>query len=538
MLDGGKILIVDDEPANVRLLEKMLAKAGHAHVRAVTDSREAIEVFEQFAPDLVLLDLHMPYLDGFALLAQLKAAIPDGTFLPLLVLTADITQMTKLRALSSGAHDFLNKPFDQAEVLQRVGNLMRTRQLQLQVLQQNQDLEQTVSERTAELVAALQQIEQTQQQIVQQERLHAFGTMASGVSHDFNNALAVIIGFGELGLLACERGRPTSEIAPHLRTIVTAAADGAKMVTRLREFYRPGGRDEPRTAINLNALIQQAVEITKPRWQTQAISAGVRIQIVTELADISPIVAADAAELREAFTNLIFNAVDAMPGGGTITLRTKSASDRAIIEISDTGSGMSEEVRQRCLEPFFTTKGEKGTGLGLAMVYGIIERHGGTMAVESVLGEGTTFIFTLPAHVGMEAAAASESAEIARSLHILVADDQPILCEILVEYLRNDSHTVECAVNGREALDKFRAGHFDLVITDQAMPEMTGTELAHAVRELSPRTPILLLTGFGDNSAEGIGAEGNSAIDQTLGKPVSPIDLRHAIVRAIGGSTC
>jgi CheY-like chemotaxis protein len=248
--------------------------------------------------------------------------------------------------------------------------------------------------------------------------------------------------------------------------------------------------------------------------------------VKTELADI-PAVAADAAELREGLTNLIFNAVDAMPDGGTITIRSAEENENVSIKMSDTGTGMSEEVRRRCLEPFFTTKGELGTGLGLAMVYGIVDRHGGTLDVRSIEGQGTTFIVSLPKHTATQPVAQTDPTAVARPLRVLVADDQPLLCEILAEYLTNDCHRVVTAKDGREALEKFSEGEFDLVITDQVMPEMTGDQLAGAIKTQSPSTPVVLVTGFGQALGNGVG----QVTDCVLNKPVSVIDLRHALVR-------
>ena len=519
MAEEPKILIVDDEPTNVLLLERILAKTSSFRLAQTTDSREVLKLVEQFEPDLILLDLHMPYLDGFAILEQLRARTPPEIFLPILVLTADITPQAKLpRALASGASDFLTKPFDKSEVLLRVGNLMRTRRLQQQVHAHNETLEIMVQSRTAELQQAMNKLQDTQQQVVQQERLHALGMMASGVAHDFNNALSIILGFGEIVLQECLRIPEARGLESHMQTIVTAAMDGAEMVTRLREFYRPDSGDGQKLAIDLNALIEQAINLTQPRWKTQAQSQGRIIEMITEFGEIPP-VAGDAAELREALTNLIFNGVDAMPQGGGITLRTRREADGITLEVSDTGTGMTEETRRRCLEPFFSTKGERGTGLGLAMVYGIVERHGATLDIRSEMGKGTTFAIHLPSHAIGGSQIEPAEGEMERLLNVLVVDDQPVLCDIFTEYLRHDWHNVETANNGAEALEKFQAGSFDLVITDLTMPGMTGEQLATAIREISPSIPIILLTGFSDYRCGRNGHE--SAITEVISKPIS-----------------
>jgi signal transduction histidine kinase/ActR/RegA family two-component response regulator len=391
---------------------------------------------------------------------------------------------------------------------------------------QSDKLERTVQDRTRQLQHALKQLKETQQQVLQRERLHALGTMASGVTHDFNNALSVIIGFGEMALQECEQKAEGNSVERFVRPMVVAALDGAKVVTRLREFYRPGGHEEPRAAVDLNKLVEQAVIITQPKWKSQRLREGVKIEIKAELAAVPP-AAGDAAELREALANLIFNAVDAMPRGGTVTLRTFGEEDRVIIEVGDTGMGMSKDVQKQCLDPFFTTKGEQGTGLGLAMVYGIVERHRGTLKIDSEEGRGTTFIISLPQYQRVDEVVEDGPAHVTSPLRVLIADDQPLLCEILAEYLKNDCHTVVAANDGKEAFEKFKREKFDLVITDQAMPEMSGNQLARAIKKRSPSTPVILLTGFGE-----AGGDGTNVIDQVLSKPVSLIDLRHALLRA------
>ena len=528
LMDHAKILIVDDEPANVQLLEQVLEEAGYTRLRTTTQAREVEGLLSEFDPDIILLDLQMPGLDGFAILARLKEILPLKAFLPILVLTANVSAETKLRALASGAHDFLTKPFDHAEVVQRVGNLLQTRRLHLQLEAQNETLEHLVVDRTIKLEKALKRLQDTQQQIVQQERLHAFGTMASGVTHDFNNALSVILGYGEIALKQAE-AEGDAGMQRCLRPIITAARDGAHMVTRLREFYRPSG-EEPRAAVDLNALVRQAITITQPKWKSQSLGKGLKLTVETELGDIPP-VSGEPAELREALTNLIFNAVDALPAGGVITIRTSRHRDGVALEVADAGTGMTEEVRRHCLEPFFTTKGDRGTGMGLAMVYGIIDRHGGKMHIESAVDRGTTFSFTLPLHVAGPETAPPAPPAAGRPLSILVADHQPTLCEIVDEYLTRDCHIVETATNGRDAFERFQRGRFDLVITGQAMPEMTGEQLASEIKNISPQTPVILLTGFGESRN---GNAHHQAIDHVLSKPVSSIDLRQAVVRLLG----
>lgn len=522
-----RILIVDDEPVNVALLEDLLQISDYQNLRSTTDPRQVVKLCAEFRPDLILLDLNMPFIDGFGVLAQLDDVIPPTDCLPVLVLTADINMESKRRALSLGATDFLTKPFDHIEVLLRITNLLRIRYQHLQLVDQTALLEAAVKERTAELSTTLDRLRNAQETMIQHERLSALGGMTAGIAHDFNNVLSLILGYSEMLMRSLRQpgGAATADML--LGTIITAAQDAAKMFGRLREFHRPADKGEPKAPTDLNKLVEQAVDLTKPRWHGQAMGEGATIGVEADLAEGLPTLMGEAAELREMLTNLIFNAVDAMPRGGVITMRTRLADGQIQLSVTDTGAGMTEETRRRCLEPFFTTKGQKGTGLGLAMVYGIVQRHGGTIQLESQLGVGTTFAFTFPPGTSevcapkVEAAAAREG-----PLRILVVDDQTVLCDILHDYLADENYTVEVAYDGREALEKFRGGAFDLVITDKAMPQMNGDELALNVKKIAPRTLVILLTGYGSDSLEP-----PANIDLVVDKPVSRDALREAVAR-------
>ena len=528
-LSRAKILIVDDEPSNVRLLERILEISGCTNVLGTTDSREALSQYFEFAPDIVLLDLNMPHFDGFAIMQQLKAAVSAEDYLPILVLTADITADTKRRALANGAKDFATKPLDHNEIILRIRNLLETRFLHREMQRQNSLLEDQVRERTMRLEEALNDLRSTQEQIVKQERLRALGMMAGGVAHDFNNALTMMLGYGELLLPWLQQhGSPREQT--YLNHIVSAAQDATHVVSRLRDFYRPAENNEIRVPVDLNEIATQVVSLTAPKWKGRSLAEGVQIEVRTELRETPP-VAANAAELREVLTNLIFNAVDAMPEGGLVTIGTMPMADGVALIVSDTGMGMSDSERERCLEPFFTTKGEGGTGLGLAVVYGIIQRHGGTIEIASEKGVGTTFAIHLPATVAGESADAPIVERLDRTLRVLIVDDQDIICELIAEHLSSDGHSTASAGHGHRALELFRDGQFDLVITDQSMPMMNGIQLGAAIKSLSPATPVVLLTGFGD---EMLALGGRPpGIDLVLGKPVSQADLRRAVFQAM-----
>jgi PAS domain S-box-containing protein len=381
--------------------------------------------------------------------------------------------------------------------------------------------------------AARADLLQAQSRLIQQERLRALGEMASGIAHDFNNALAPMLGYSELLLDRPALLDDRETLTEYLQLINTGAHDAARVVSRLREFYRARDPHEHFEPVQLNALVEQAVDLTRPRWSDQAQATGAQIRVETRLHG-DPTIAGDAAELREALTNLIFNAADALSEGGTITLTTREQGEQVLLSVSDTGPGMSAEVRQRCLEPFFTTKGERGTGLGLAMVYGIIQRHGGTLEIDSAPGQGTTIRIGFPAGTEHGAASVAEVASApSRSLHVLVADDDDQVRAVTVAYLESDGHRVETAADGVAALAQFLRSHFDLVLTDRAMPAMGGDQLAMTIKRLSPTTPVIMMTGFGD-LMEG---ERPPGVDALVSKPATPEMLRRTIADVLAGAT-
>ena len=398
-----------------------------------------------------------------------------------------------------------------------VENLTRRKQAEEDLRQTNRELEK-----------ALNELRATQKQIIQQERLSAIGQMASGIAHDFNNTLTPILGFSELLLESDTLLDDKNEARRCLEMLRTSAKDAASVVARLREFYRPADTDEEFPMVDLAKIIHQAVELTEPKWRSQTQAKGLTVDVMVEMRE-APFVAGEESALREVLTNLIFNAVDAMPQGGSITLIAEIEGNDAVIRIRDTGTGMTETVRQRCLEPFFSTKGEHGTGLGLSMVYGIIERHRGKLEIESAVGHGTTFIIRIPLaeNSSLPATEVSGQGATKSTLKVLIVDDEPSVLEVVSGYLRCDGHTVATATNGREALESFRQDQFDLVVLDRVMPEMSGDQTASIIKKVNQHIPVIMLTGFG-TMIEATGSQ-PAGVDVVLTKPVTLATLRETI---------
>ncbi|HTA45235.1 MAG TPA: ATP-binding protein [Bryobacteraceae bacterium] len=387
------------------------------------------------------------------------------------------------------------------------------------------------------LQQAYEDLRQSQHTALQQERLRALGQMASGIAHDINNALSPVSLYTEW-LLEAEANL-SDRARQYLTTIQRAIGDVAQTVARMREFYRQREPQLTLTPVALGPLVRQVLDLTRARWSDMPQQRGITIRVRTDLAEPLPLIAGVESEIREALTNLIFNALDAMPDGGTLTLRTEAAEGaeggggHVELEVQDSGIGMDEDTRRRCLEPFFTTKGERGTGLGLAMVYGVVQRQNAQLEIDSAPGIGTTVRLTFPSLVKSTSPVHPDAAErVPARMRILVVDDDPLLINSLRDTLESDGHVVVTANGGREGIEAFKAAaegreRFAAVITDLGMPYVDGRKVASAVKAASASTPVILLTGWGQRlvAEEGIPAN----VDCVLSKPPKLRELRSAL---------
>ena len=412
----------------------------------------------------------------------------------------------------------------------RTAELSETNRKLSEEIAQRKQVEDAFRESNRQLAEAVSKLRETQQSIIQRERLHALGRMASGIAHDFNNSLAPILGFSELLLLKEETLTETDKVRSFIEMIHEAAQESAKVVARLREFYRYREDSDVFGPLNFNEVVRNVVAMLEPRWKHQAQVEGIQIVVKLELQDL-PEMVGNEDQLREMLANLITNSIDSIAAEGLIRVRTFFRNDRIFLQIADNGAGMSEEVKARCLEPFFSTKREAGTGMGLGIVYGTVRRHDGEISIESRLNSGTTVTVSLALkhEKAEEIAPAADPAQIP-SLKILLVEDEPLVRDVIEAYLTEDAHRVESAVNGREGLEKFQAGEFDLVLTDRAMPEMNGDKLALEIKKLSPNVPVVLLTGYSDMSGKNGAPPG---VDLVIAKPFTMNSLREGIAKAI-----
>jgi PAS domain S-box-containing protein len=390
----------------------------------------------------------------------------------------------------------------------------------------------------AKLYSALQRayedLRQTQEAVLQQERLRALGQMASGIAHDINNALSPATLYLESLL---ERDQTLSTRAQEdLKIIQRAIEDVANTVARMSQFSRPREGELALAPVDLNEMLRQVVNLTHALWNDMPQKRGVVIRMEIDFAADLPAIMGAESEIRDALTNLVLNAVDAVADGGKITVRSRVVRSDTIarvqIEVCDTGVGMSDAIRSQCLEPFFTTKGERGTGLGLAMVYGMAQRHSAELEILSELGKGTTMRLSfLEAATGVPKHS-HEPALPPKRLRILVVDDDPMLLKSLRDALEQDGHTITVADGGQAGIDTFAATqkhgeHFAVVITDLGMPYVDGRRVAAAIKSMSAVTPIILLTGWGHRLRED--NEVPEHIDRVLAKPPRLDELRAAL---------
>ena len=396
----AKILMVDDESSNIIVLESALKQANYSCITSTTDSRKAASLYQELKPDLVLLDLRMPHLDGFQVIEQIKQIENDDSYAPILVLTAESDPSVRLKALQFGARDFLSKPLDLSEVLCRIQNILEVRLLNKNLGAQKDFVEQRVLERTADLKLANQQLKKeiaerersekelqnVNQQLLHVEKLSALGQLAASIAHEFNNPLMGIRN-------TLEQVQQGTTMEDSLKELVELSINESNRVMnlahQLKDFYRPtSGTPQP---LNLHNAIDDMLMLKKNDFNKE------NIQLTKEYVECLPDVRVVEDQFKQVILNLLQNSNEACKKGGAITIRTKVLNSNVEVEIEDIGQGIKQQHMEKIFDPFFTTKGEvKGTGLGLSVSYGIIKKHGGDLKVRSIEGRGTQSIITLP----------------------------------------------------------------------------------------------------------------------------------------------
>jgi len=363
---------------------------------------------------------------------------------------------------------------------------------------------------------------------LQADKLRALGQLASGVAHNLNNALAAVLGYTQLALPKTEEA---SDVERYLRVVEQSAKDAARMVERIQNFSRARSANDEFISLRVVDLVRDVIDITKPRWRNDAESRSIKYDVRLELHDLDDVlINGEPSELREVFINIIFNALDAMPEGGRLRIDVVSEGSEVAISFSDTGIGMTDDLRKRIFEPFFTTKGVAGLGMGLSESYRIVERHGGRIDVESRPMQGSTFQIRLPLITFSETNCEAERDQRAgpRARILVIEDDEPVRL-MLSTMLTDLGHSVVTAASAEEGLAMLKLDRFEMVFTDLAMPSLDGISAASRIKARSPGTRVVLMTGYGAERARELAA-GSNNVDSTISKPFSSADVRATIL--------
>ncbi len=435
---------------------------------------------------------------------------------------------------------------DDVNFLQSVANILagtlKRKRLEDDLKVINKSLEKRVADRTDQLshknkellfeIAERKQIEET---LLQSEKLKALGVMSSGVAHEFNNILAIIMGYAQL----MQQGYGDhKKLGKSIRVIIEATKDGAEIVRRVQEFTNQKQDTTQYILVDMKDMIQEAIDYTMPKWKHMAQANGIDYKLdVTDVREI-PLISGNTSELKEVLVNIINNALDAMPEGGTLTFSTWKKDEMVFIGISDTGEGMYEDVKKQIFDPFFSTKLPNGSGLGLSAAYGIMVRHGGKIQVESEVGNGSTFTLSFP--ITEELFRPSKTSEFTlsykeNSLKILIVDDEEYVCEFLSEFFTEGGHTVQKVCSGKEALEILKHDYFDLLLCDLVMPDLTGKEVIKTLETLDKKPhKVGLITGWNYKAEDA--EEEEVKVDFIIKKPIDFDELLNKINNAFSFS--
>jgi PAS domain S-box-containing protein len=359
--------------------------------------------------------------------------------------------------------------------------------------------------------------------LLRSEKMKSMGMITSGIAHEFNNILAIVKGFA---LQIKKKCGDDKKLEKRVDTIIKASSDGAEIVRRMREYTNREIDNTNFVPTDMRSLIKQAIEFTMPRWQNIAHANGIHYKINADDFKDVLCVMGNQSELREVLINIINNALDSMPDGGTLSYRTRKNENTVFVSISDTGVGMDENVQKNIFDPFFTTKVGTGTGLGMSMAYGIITRHGGKIDVESEDGNGSTFTVSLPMSEGTvrpEVTFESELEINAEGLRILIVDDEQNICNLLSEYFLDDGHNVKSVNSGAIAIKLLETENFDLVLSDLVMPEVSGYDIIKAIGTLEKKPKVGIITGWAN--IDRIEKEDALKADFVVKKPINFSEL-------------
>ncbi len=497
-LKKANILIVDDQDANIDILEGLLEMQGYTSIKTTTDPRDVLQLFASFEPDLILLDLMMPHLSGFEVMEQLKSIIAPSTYLPILVLTADATIESRQRALSEGASDFLTKPFDLIEVGLRIRNLLLTSYLMQQVQNQNQILEEKVKERTSELERTNIELNIAKEKAEASDRLKS--SFINNISHEIRTPLNGILGFGQI--------LTDQEIEPEEKEEYLAMMDQSseRLINTVTNFMdisllTSGNQTVFKKEFVFNSIVNEAIE----RFKISAGEKKITLTFDTPAPENEIKLLTDQELLSKVICQLMDNAVK-FTKQGTINVGYEISGDKLRFYVKDSGIGIAAENKARIFDSFMqenitNTRAYEGSGLGLPIAKGFIELLDGNIEVETEIGKGSTFSFTIPCVINPS----NENQEIEttvlktalRKQTILIAEDDDINFYYISIVLKNDLVEILHAFNGREAVDMCnQLPEIELVLMDLKMPQMDGFEATSLIKAFRSDLPVIAVSAY------------------------------------------
>ncbi len=500
MFKEARILIVDDQQANIDLLSGLLDIQGYTNIKTTTDSRMVVSLFKSFAPDLILLDLMMPYFTGFDVLGQLKELIPENSYLPILVLTADISSEAKKRALFGGARDFLSKPFDMVEVALRIDNLLFARYLYNNLQNENRVLEERVRERTAELEVLNAELLVATEKVETSDRLKS--VFIRNLSHEIRTPLNGILGMYQVLTDPALTSHDKDENLVYLRKSSNRLI---RTVTDMMDISLIVSDNMPVR----ETLFDPAVLVEKlfNSFKTDGETGNVSFKLQSGLRPGSCQVKSDPDLLLKALSPLIDNALK-FTGTGQVVVGLELKDRELLFSVRDTGIGIDAAAQALIFEPFMQenillTRGHEGNGLGLSIASGLADILGGRISLESVKGEGSAFFFNLPAETFAGAGSMPGNAQTDHAVTVLPAiliTDDDVLSRKYLEFILNDqASAIFQAKNGREAVDICREHpEINLVMMDLKMPVMNGFEATREIRKFNTGVVIIVQTAYDD----------------------------------------
>ncbi len=482
MKTNTTILVVDDNKGLCDGIQEYLENEGYI-VTCANSGKDAITLLPDNRYDIALVDIKLPDMHGTDLVKKLAGISPSMDFIHI---TAHATLDTAIESVrQEQVVSYETKPLDMDHLLAVLRQI---------VIRKNME-----------------------DALLQSEKLKSIGRRTAGSGHEFNNIRASISGNIQLML---QDYKDNEKLANTLNIIMKATNDGAQISGKMSSFAKTEVDITEYVTSDVRDLIKQSIEFTKPRWKNMAQANGINYHIDMEDVRGKSEVHCNSTEMREVFINIIHNSLEAMPDGGKIFFSTWNKDGVAFVSISDTGKGMTEDVRKKVFDPFFTTRRPVGTGLGMSIVYSILSRHNGKIEVKSEIGMGTTFTLQLPLFTRADSIIEiSETEQLSKGngLHILVVDDEKQICDILERFLSIEGHMVRTVDNGAEAIILAGATSYDLVLCDMVMPEVFGYDVIRALNELGRRPKIGIITGWG-KKLEPIEDE-NIKVDFILKKP-------------------